>query len=238
MSLDFKLKRTLRGMDYPARLRLPVWMAPLSPKEMAELFEAPVEPDDLYSEAIEAWEDCAADSEIERTIAFYIRTYLQDDILAKVDRASMLHSLEVRAPFLDIDVVDFLRRLPADMKLRGGATKWILREAARSLLPESILSRRKQGFALPVGGWLAEGKLGDEDTVTGPRQSFWRKRLKEQRRNVKDNRLYLWSEIALAYSAIGSMHSPASTISAQQESAGESPSAHPSGGPTVSTSDL
>jgi len=208
MSLDFKLKRTLRGMDYPAYLRLPAWMAPLSPKEMTELFEVPFDPNDLYSEAIDAWDSCPADNDVERCIAFYIRTYLQDDILTKVDRASMLHSLEVRAPFLDIELVDFLRRLPADMKLRGGATKWILRRAARPLLPASILSRRKQGFALPVGGWLAEGKLGSPDMISGQRRIFWQRRLDEQRRRRADNRLYLWSEIALANSTIGSMPPP------------------------------
>lgn len=203
MSLDFKLKRALRGMDYSGQLRLPVWMAPVSPKEMTELFAAPIDLDDLYSEAIDAWDGCAADNDVERSIAFYIRTYLQDDILVKVDRASMLHSLEVRAPFLDIELVDFLRRLPADMKLRGGTTKWILRKAAQQLLPASILARRKQGFALPVGGWLAEGKLGNPDTVFGERRAFWQQRLDEQRHHRADHRLYLWAEIALANSTIG-----------------------------------
>lgn len=208
MSLDFKLKRTLRGMDFPKRLRLPIWMAPLSPRELTELVEAPVDPEELYSEAIDAWDSCAVNGDVERTIAFYIRTYLQDDILAKVDRASMLHSLEVRAPFLDIELVDFLRRLPASMKLRGGTTKWILRKAAANVLPPSILTRRKQGFALPVGGWLAESMLGDETTVSGPRQTFWRQRLDEQRRHRRDNRLYLWGEIALANSTVGSTPPP------------------------------
>lgn len=208
MSLDFKLKRTLRGMDYPPRLRLPVWMAPLSPREITELFDGPVDLDELYSEAIDAWDGCTADNDVERSIAFYIRTYLQDDILVKVDRASMLHSLEVRAPFLDIELVDFLRRLPADVKLRGGTTKWILRKAAAKLLPASILTRRKQGFALPVGGWLAEGKLGEPGTVSGQRQPFWQRRLDEQRQHSADNRLYLWAEIALANSTLGTTPPP------------------------------
>lgn len=215
MSLDFKLKRTLRGMDYPARLRLPVWMAPLSPKEMTELFEVPFDLDDIYSEAIEAWDSCPGDNDVERCIAYYIQTYLQDDILAKVDRASMLNSLEVRAPFLDIGLVDFLRRLPANMKLRGGTTKWILRKAACPLLPANVLKRSKQGFALPVGGWLAEGKLGNPDMVSGARRAFWQRQLGEQRHHVADNRLYLWSEIALSQSTIGSMPPP-KPLSAQE----------------------
>ena len=217
MSLDFKLKRTLRGMDYPAQLRLPVWMAPLSPSELAELFGEPADLEELFSEAIDAWGSCPAENDVERSIAFYIRTYLQDDILTKVDRASMLHSLEVRAPFLDIDLVDFLRRLPSDMKLRGGTTKWILRQAARPLLPAGILTRRKQGFALPVGGWLAEGKLGNPDTVSGPRRAFWQRRLDQQRSHLADHRLYLWSEIALADSTIGSAPPPARLSTPAQE---------------------
>src|SRR6185437_3602236 len=86
--------------------------------------------------------------------------------------------------------------------------KWILRKAAHALLPADILTRRKQGFALPVGGWLAEGKLGQPDTVSGPRRTFWQRRLEEQQRNVADHRLYLWSEIALADSTIGATPPP------------------------------
>ena len=197
MSLDFRLKRTLRGLDHPAHLWLPVWMAPLSPSELSELFDAPVDLDDVYSEAIEAWDTCASSDPVERTIAFYIRLYLQDDILVKVDRASMLHSLEVRAPFLDIELVDFLRRLPTRMKLRGGTSKWILRECAKSLLPKEVLTRNKQGFALPIGAWLADGKLGAPDTVRDARAPFWQRRRSEQRAQMADHRLYLWSEIAL-----------------------------------------
>ena len=202
MSVDFRLKRTLRGLDHPAQLWLPVWMAPLAPAELAELFDAPIDLEDVYSEAIDAWDTCASSDPVERTIAFYIRSYLQDDILVKVDRASMLHSLEVRAPFLDIELVDFLRRLPSRMKLRGGTSKWILRKCAESLLPKEVLTRSKQGFALPVGTWLASGNLGNADTITGNRAAFWQRKLAAHRSQRVDHRLYLWSELALNTSAL------------------------------------
>lgn len=214
MSLDFRLKRTLRGLDHPAHLWLPVWMAPLAPSELNELFSAPVDLEDIYSEAIQAWDNCASNDPIERTIAFYIRLYLQDDILVKVDRASMLNSLEVRAPFLDIELVDFLRRLPTNMKLRGGTSKWILRQAAESLLPREVLTRSKQGFALPVGAWLADGKLGNPDTVAGPRALFWRSQLAKQRARTTDHRLYLWGEIALCQSTLWQYQQPQSASAA------------------------
>jgi len=82
------------------------------------------------------------------------KTYLPDDILTKVDRASMAHSLEVRCPFLDHRLVEYVAGLPSSLKLRGAIGKLLLREAVRHLLPPEILARRKMGFAMPVGDWL------------------------------------------------------------------------------------
>ena len=84
-------------------------------------------------------------------------TYMVDDVLVKVDRTSMLHSLEVRVPLLDHKVVEFVTGLPFDLKQRGGVTKWILREAVRDLLPPETLERGKQGFAVPIERWLGSG---------------------------------------------------------------------------------
>lgn len=197
MSLDFRLKRTLRGLDYPPNQWLPVWMAPLAPSELDELFGAPVDKEDLYSEAIEAWDSCVSADPIDRTIVFYIHLYLQDDILVKVDRASMLNSLEVRAPFLDCEVVDFVRRLPADMKLRGGTTKYLLRKMAAPLLPAEVLSRNKQGFAVPVGQWLAEGTLKPNPEI-GINTAFWNRLSREHTTRRHDHRLALQALLAMA----------------------------------------
>jgi asparagine synthase (glutamine-hydrolysing) len=199
MSFDFRLKRMLRGLDHAPRLHLPIWMAPLAASEIADLLGAPIDVEDLFSEAIEAWDGCAVDDPVERAIAFYIRLYLQDDILAKVDRASMLHSLEVRAPFLDCDLVDFLRRLPSHMKLRGGTSKWILREAARPLLPGGILTRSKQGFAVPIGRWFRDAQIPDNRGGIGARH-FRTARLADHRSGRSDQRLYLWADWILGAS--------------------------------------
>ncbi len=85
------------------------------------------------------------------------KTYLPDDILAKVDRAAMANSLEVRCPFLDHHLVEYVASLPATLKLRGTRSKVILKEALRGRLPEQILTRKKMGFAPPVGRWLRTG---------------------------------------------------------------------------------
>jgi asparagine synthase (glutamine-hydrolysing) len=81
-------------------------------------------------------------------------TYMADDVLMKVDKASMLHSLEVRVPLLDHRVLEYVAGIPFEYKLRGAVGKWILRESVRDLLPPDILARGKQGFAMPIDRWL------------------------------------------------------------------------------------
>jgi asparagine synthase (glutamine-hydrolysing) len=81
-------------------------------------------------------------------------TYMTDDVLAKVDRMSMAHSLEVRVPLLDTNVVELAARLPFDLKWRNGTSKWLLKRVARDLLPPAILARGKQGFGVPLERWF------------------------------------------------------------------------------------
>ena len=97
--------------------------------------------------------------EVEALPALDALTYMTDDVLVKVDRTSMLNSLETRAPLLDHQVLEWAARLPFDYKLRGGVSKWVLRECVRSLLPAPILSRGKQGFAVPLKRWF-HGEFG------------------------------------------------------------------------------
>jgi len=85
---------------------------------------------------------------------FDTNRYLPDDILVKVDRTSMAHSLEVRAPFLDYRLVQFAARMPAAWKIAGGDTKRILKDAFRDDLPPHVLATRKRGFSLPMADWL------------------------------------------------------------------------------------
>jgi len=88
-----------------------------------------------------------------------IRTYLPLDILTKVDRMSMAHSIEARVPLLDHVLVEFAATIPPDMRLRNGRTKHVLKQAMSGLLPDEILDRPKRGFAVPLGRWF-RGQLG------------------------------------------------------------------------------
>ncbi|HYO62168.1 MAG TPA: asparagine synthase (glutamine-hydrolyzing) [Pyrinomonadaceae bacterium] len=97
-------------------------------------------------------------------------TYLPNDLLVKVDIASMAVSLEARSPFLDHHVIEFAASLPANLKLRGRTTKYLLKKVLRRLLPAENLTRRKMGFGVPIGHWLR-----------GPMQPFLREVLLSER---------------------------------------------------------
>ncbi len=81
-------------------------------------------------------------------------TYLCDDLLVKADRSSMMHSLELRSPFLDTELVEYVAKLPDSHKRRGTERKWILRRAFSDLVPEEVFTRKKMGFGLPLGAWF------------------------------------------------------------------------------------
>ena len=204
MSLDFKLRRALMGLSYPPNVRLPVWMSPLEPARMGEFFEQPLPIEDLYSEAIAVWDAAQARNPIDRALEFFTNLYLSDDILAKTDRAAMMVSLEARAVFLDNDVVDFCARLPHGYKYRQGIRKFLLRHAARGLVPESVLDRPKKGFGIPLAKWLRQMPLAPPlESVSGLRPAWIAERWSATRAGQEDERLLLWSWLSLQRIAVG-----------------------------------
>jgi asparagine synthase (glutamine-hydrolysing) len=88
---------------------------------------------------------------------FDFETYLPEDVLTKVDRMSMAHSIESRVPLLDNEVIDFAATLPPSYKIHDGRRKHVLKEAVKGLLPPGILDRKKQGFGVPLGVWFRGG---------------------------------------------------------------------------------
>ena len=195
MSLDFKLKKFISGSGFKPYYRNPVWLGPLSPQSIAELFREETDEEELYSEAIDAWYAVDRDNDVDRTLQFYTELYLQNDILTKVDRAGMLNSLEVRCPFLDVEFVDYVRTIPSHMKYDGRTTKKVLKKSLHHWLPKEILYREKKGFGVPIGKWFKNEQLtiGNENFDGILDVKVVDKMLKQHVNNQADWRSFLWA---------------------------------------------
>ena len=147
---EYKVKRFLAGcLMQPERAHV-YWNGTFSDDEKRRLLrvELPGELDSLLGEAAAGGDRTGA------YLWFDQKYYLPDDILAKVDRMSMAHSIEVRPPFLDHRIVEFAARLPAELKIHGAEQKVILRRLMKDRLPAAVLRRKKEGFDIPVHEWL------------------------------------------------------------------------------------
>ena len=154
-----KVKRFSAGAAAaPADLGHYRWMVYLGARDKARLYapalRGALAGSDVYAPVREALGRFGQDDALNRQLYADLCLYLADDILVKVDRMSMATSLETRAPFLDGDVMELAFSMPGRLKIRNGERKWILKQAVRGLLPESILSRRKEGFSIPMKNWL------------------------------------------------------------------------------------
>ncbi|ADV61585.1 asparagine synthase (glutamine-hydrolyzing) [Isosphaera pallida ATCC 43644] len=209
-SFDFKVKRFLRGAiePLPIPLRHQRWLGSFDGPELLDLLVNPPAVD-VEAELVargEALVGSSAWSEDPEAalLAWYQENYLAEDILFKVDRASMAVGLEVRAPFLDAEVLGWVQAIPAHFK-RGKAT---LKRAMAGRLPRTILERPKKGFGLPVARWLREpGPLSDlADNLLSnqaiARRGWFRpdavqRLLSEHRAGRADHRKPLWTLLAL-----------------------------------------
>jgi asparagine synthase (glutamine-hydrolysing) len=213
MSLDFKLRRTLIGLSHQQPLWNPIWLGPLEPRDIDDIFYDPLPPEELYEEVLALWQSGEGKDLVDRTLEFYTNFYLQDDILTKVDRAAMMNSLESRAVFLDNDLVGFCRRLPNRFKIRRGQRKYLLRRALRGLVPEGVLARPKKGFGIPIAKWLkttpVKLPLG---AVDGLRMEQVKERWVQHRAGKADQRLFLWSWLALQAVLNGTLNSTAGPL--------------------------
>jgi len=102
------------------------------------------------------YDHCNVDDYLTRIQYLDTKVYLSEDILTKVDRASMLCSLETRAPLLDHEVLELAARIPSDLKMKGGETKYMLKKSLEGILPENILYRKKMGFGVPLVHWFKD----------------------------------------------------------------------------------
>lgn len=201
-SLDFKLKQFLRGAGVALPLAHQRWLCSYTGREIADLLVGRPSIDVEDEHLDRAARLGVGGDPLTRSLHLYQDTYLSEDILAKVDRAGMAHGLEVRAPFLDADLVDSVSCLPSRYKSEGGRTKRLLKRAAAGRLPSTVVRRGKKGFGMPVARWLRgplssllKDHLGREHLV---RQGLFRadevaRLIGEHQAGTKDHRKPLWT---------------------------------------------
>ena len=118
-------------------------------------FAASVRGSDPYAKHRRLYEQCESSDPLDRAMYVDAKTYMVDDVLTKVDKMSMAVSLETREPLLDHKLLEYAATIPSSLKLHQGTSKYLLRRLLQRRLPQSILERKKQGFAAPIGKWLS-----------------------------------------------------------------------------------
>jgi asparagine synthase (glutamine-hydrolysing) len=206
ISFDFKVKKFLSGIGYPDGIRNSVWLGSfpfsenervLSPEVLSQFSQ------DRLAEDIYLHErEYPFDDRITKLQYLDLKLYFQESILVKVDRASMACSLEVRAPFLDHELVEFVMGLPSKLKLKRLTSKYILKNAMKNWLPDQVINRPKKGFGVPIAKWVKGplrelfGDLLSPDRIR--REGFFNAEyvtalLQHHLLNQRDNRKQLWT---------------------------------------------
>jgi asparagine synthase (glutamine-hydrolysing) len=204
ISWDFKARRFVAGLGLPPVVRHHLWLGSLTADQRSRLLGVLAQGHGSDVEDVARGYATASRAREPMNQVLYcdMKLYLEGDILAKVDRASMANSLEVRVPLLNQTMIEFAQRVPHRLKLKGLTTKYLLRHAVKDLLPAAIVWRCKKGFNMPVAKWL-EGPLLElaKDMFSAERlkrqglfdPAFVQHLLDEHLQHRRDNRKHLWT---------------------------------------------
>jgi asparagine synthase (glutamine-hydrolysing) len=206
ISFDFKVKKFLSGIAYPDGIRNSVWLGSFSFSDLAKALSPGLlnyfNEMEIVSEIALHEKEFPLKDQISLMQYLDLKLYLQESILVKVDRASMACSLEVRAPFLDHELVEFAMSLPSKLKLKGSTSKYILKKSMKNWLPDEVIQRPKKGFGVPIAKWV-KGSLKElfEDMLSSDRikregflnPEYVTSLLHDHLINRKDNRKQLWT---------------------------------------------
>ena len=208
--LGLFLRRFLAHSERDAAERHQIWFGMFSPAEMDLLFTpewrgARAPSDSVFAPLTRVVEGARFEDDLAKLLFIDFRMYLEDNLLVKIDRASMACSLELRTPFLDHRLIEYAAGLPSALKVRGFTLKHILKKAVEKWLPHDIVHRQKRGFSVPIASWmrgelrplveeaLSEQKLRHEGIFNS---TFVRRLLDEHWRGAADHRKPLWTLLA------------------------------------------
>jgi len=206
ISFDFKVKKFLSGIGYPDGIRNSIWLGSFTFPGIEKVVSSEIlnHFDRIrLVEEISSYEETFPIKDLTTLLQYLdLKLYLQESILVKVDRASMACSLEVRAPFLDYELVEFVMGLPSELKLRGFTSKYVLKKAMKNLLPKEVIQRKKKGFGVPIAKWV-KGPLRElfEELLSPERirregflnPEYVTTLFQDHLMNKKDNRKQLWT---------------------------------------------
>jgi len=198
VTLEFLLKRFVDAAEQPWLDRHLTWFGSgLSPEVHAGA--PPAMPD---------WPTAPGDDALRSAMLLDYRSYLRDNLLVKVDRATMLSSVEARAPYLDRFLTAFALSLPSDLRVRRFETKWVLKKAAEKWLPKDVIYRRKRGLSVPIATWINRGLRGEVDRLLAPERlrergfinaDYVQRLLAEHRSGHANHARPLWTVVMLQY---------------------------------------
>ena len=204
------LRRFLSHAERDPAERHQIWFGMFNPSELDQLFSpescGPKPPSSgIFSPLAQVLEGAEFDETVAEMLYLDFRIYLEDDLLVKIDRASMACSLELRTPFLDHRLVEFAAGLPASLRVRRFQLKYLLKKAVEKWLPREIVYRQKRGFSVPIASWMREGlrplldeTLGEEKLMRDGlfNAPFVRRLLGEHWSGHADHRKTLWTLLA------------------------------------------
>jgi asparagine synthase (glutamine-hydrolysing) len=205
--LGDKKKRFFKGFQFPPHIRNHFWIAPFSYERIINLFNNDFQ--NRLFEDIEFFYDGVKSADIVSQMLYLdMKLTFSDLFLVKVDRASMANSLEVRSPFLDRELMEFVNCLPTTFKVKRGETKYLLKKAAAKYVPRGVIYRRKMGFGIPLKRWITadlrnyvneslsytEMKKGD---IFSPGEI--RKILNEHYSGQNDNSIAIWTLVVFQH---------------------------------------
>jgi asparagine synthase (glutamine-hydrolysing) len=202
ISLDFKIKQTLKGLIETNPIRNEIWLGGGNRQQVQQLLAQPFTNAELYGSDLELWDKSDGPCLLSKVQHLCLNGYLSDGILPKVDRASMFNSLEVRSPFLDVHVIEYLNSVPMKFKQKGNIGKFLLKDSMAERLPPKIAHRSKKGFGMPISHWFRNElkELLHERIQNAPdfmNRSYLEKVFQEHQRGKVDHRKILFSYFML-----------------------------------------
>lgn len=193
VTLEFLLKRFVHDAERPWRERHVAW------------FGTGYEVAGLRGSAVADPETAQPRNPLSGAMLLDYTSYLRDNLLVKVDRATMLSSVEARAPYLDRFVTRFALSLPPELRVRRFTTKWVLKKAAEKWIPKDVIYRRKRGLSVPVANWINGGLRSEVDRLLAPERLrahglddvYVRRLLDDHRSGRANNAKALWAVVML-----------------------------------------